>query len=137
MKFHHALTQTRTSHYDLEIERGRYSKVPRHHRLYKVCLKEARDEYYFVLHCHMYDDLRSMYLPNKFYCTPHLHKFNLRMSSQSTRIIQSLQMFLFPAFKRCSKLLNQNSKNGLKWCVVYICILCMYCFIMGRRSKSE
>ena len=57
----------------------------------------------------VYDDLRSMYLPNKFYSTHNLHKFNLLMCSHSSNIIQLLAMFLFCSFKERSELLNQDS----------------------------
>ena len=82
-KFRHALAQIRTGHHPLEIETGRYTNIPREQRLCKLCTLDIEDEYHFVLRCNTYNDIRSLYIPQKFYINPNLHKFNILMCSSS------------------------------------------------------
>ena len=105
-KFRHVLTQIRTGHHPLEIERGRYMNIPREQRLCKMCTSDIEDEYHFVLRCNAYNDLRNLYIPKKFYMNPNLHKFNMLFCSRSADILHTLAKFLYYAFKRRSDLLK-------------------------------
>ena len=108
-KFRHALAQIRSGHHELEIETGRYNDVARVERLCKLCHVEIEDEIHFVLKCRVYNDLRIMHLPEKFYKNPNVHKFNILMSTHSCDIIQSLAKYIYYALQRRSTILNQDS----------------------------
>ena len=108
-KFRHALAQIRSGHHELEIETGRYNDVARVERLCKLCHVEIEDEIHFILKCRVYNDLRIMHLPEKFYKNPNVHKFNILMSTHSCDIIQSLAKYIYYALQRRSTILNQDS----------------------------
>ena len=57
----------------------------------------------------VYNDLRIMHLPEKFYKNPNVHKFNILMSTHSCDIIQSLAKYIYYALQRRSTILNQDS----------------------------
>jgi hypothetical protein len=57
------LTKFRTSDHPLEIELGRYKKIPRHQRLCKTC-KVLDDEIHFFLQCQINDNLRNVLINN-------------------------------------------------------------------------
>ena len=105
-KFRHALAQIRTGHHPLEIESGRYIKTARERRLCKLCMLDTEYEYHFVLKCDRYTDLRNIYLPNKYYMNPNLHKFNMLFSSRSEDVLLSLAKFIYYALERRSELLK-------------------------------
>ena len=51
-----AITKLRTSSHKLEIETGRYNKIPRDQRLCKNCiLNKIEDENHLLFECHMYE----------------------------------------------------------------------------------
>jgi hypothetical protein len=52
------LTKFRISDHKLEIEIGRYKKVPREQRICKTC-KVFDDEKHFFLHCHINYNIRN------------------------------------------------------------------------------
>lgn len=70
-----ALSRFRLSSHDLEIERGRYSNIPREDRICKLCsLNVVESAYNFLLVCPLYIDLRRKYI-KPYYCTwPTLNK---------------------------------------------------------------
>ena len=43
------ITKIRLSSYKLAIEQGRYNKINRKRRTYKLCINEIEDEMYFIL----------------------------------------------------------------------------------------
>ena len=61
-----ALAKFRVGSHDLEIERGRYAKVPANERFCKLCLtlndNHIEDEYHVLLKCSFYEDFRKIYL---------------------------------------------------------------------------
>ena len=61
-----ALAKFRVGNHDLEIEKGRYVKVPVDERFCKLCLtlneNHIEDEYHVLLKCPFYEDLRKIYL---------------------------------------------------------------------------
>ena len=57
------LTKFRTSDHPLEIELGRYKKIPKHQRLCKTC-KVLDDEIHFFLQCQINNNLRNVLINN-------------------------------------------------------------------------
>ena len=41
----------RISNCNLDIERGRYSKLPVEQRICRLCSSEVEDEFHFIMHC--------------------------------------------------------------------------------------
>lgn len=50
-KCRYSLTKLRISAHSLEIEKGRYYKIPRHNRICKVCKNGVGDEIHFLTNC--------------------------------------------------------------------------------------
>lgn len=70
-KYRNALASFRAGAHDLEIEKGRYLKIPKHERLCKLCIeKEIEDEYHFLFICNAYQDIRQKLIPSKFHTHP-------------------------------------------------------------------
>jgi len=108
-KFRSVYVNFRTSCHNLEIERGRYSNTPREERLCKLCASNViEDEYHFLLCCEFYDDLRNLYVPNKFHVNTSRNKFHILMSSRSMDHIKGVATFLFHAFNKRSVFLMEN-----------------------------
>ena len=55
------LTKFRTSDHNLEIELGRYKKIPRNQRLCKLC-NLLDDEYHFFFYCKINENIRSPFI---------------------------------------------------------------------------
>jgi hypothetical protein len=49
--------------------------------------------------CTANENLRSKYLPSKYFVNPNIHKFNILMSCQAETIIDNLATFVFHAFE--------------------------------------
>jgi hypothetical protein len=43
--------RVRISNCNLDIERGRYSKLPVEQRIFRLCSSEVEDEFHFIMHC--------------------------------------------------------------------------------------
>ena len=43
--------KVRISNCNLDIERGRYSKLPVEQRIFRLCSSEVEDEFHFIMHC--------------------------------------------------------------------------------------
>ena len=54
-----AITKIRICSHKLNIEAGRYSKIPRDQRFCPFCPNEIEDERHFVMDCSQYDDKRT------------------------------------------------------------------------------
>ena len=105
--FKYKTTQLRISAHELEIERGRYKKIPRDKRICKWCentLKSTRmeDEDHFLFHCELYAPLRTKLIKTITKCpdlvihapvtTNNLEKiiFNIQHSSDSSTSSRSI-----------------------------------------------
>ena len=106
-KFGNALATFRSGSLGIEIERGRYLRIPRPERICKPCPKrEIEDEYHFLFSCSAYHDIRQTFLPAKFYGVPNKHIFFILMASKCEQYIKSLASFVYYAFERRKQLLN-------------------------------
>ena len=100
-KFRFTYTNFRIGSHDLEIERGRYRKIPRENRICRLCNSNTiEDEYHFLLCCDFYNDIRASHIPRKYYTLPNIHKFYILMSSKNENIIRTTATYLLHAFKR-------------------------------------
>ena len=50
-KYRHALASLRISSHGLQVERGRYQKIPRNECICMVCQSEIEDEYHLLMVC--------------------------------------------------------------------------------------
>lgn len=108
-KFRYIYSSFRSSSHDLEIERGRYANIDRCQRLCTLCnLRVVEDEYHFLLCCGAYKDLRELYLPNKYYVYPSVHKFIILLATQNDVLIRTVASYLHYAFKRRKELQLEN-----------------------------
>ena len=105
-KIRYFFVNFRVGSHDLEIERGRYSNIPRQNRICTLCNSSSlEDEFHFLLNCEFYSELRMLHIPRKYFSPPTINKFNVLMSCKNETTIKSVAVFLFYAFKK--------RKNGL------------------------
>ena len=96
------------SNHTLEIERGRFSKVPREDRKCSVCtLDKIEDEYHFLLECPAYAQIRSRVLQPR----PILNSIEA-VFTQVDHV--KIGKYLKLAFKRREDI---HEKNRIKYCV--------------------
>ena len=96
------LAKFRVGNHDLDIEKGRYVKVPVDERFCKLCLtlneNHIENEYHVLLKCPFYKDLRKIYLC--FNNGPlNLHTFINIMCTQNQEEIVQLGCFVSSMFK--------------------------------------
>ena len=65
------MTKLRISAHTLEIERGRYKKIPFENRLCNYCKTEIEDEKHFILYCKNYENRRKLLFQNLSEIFPH------------------------------------------------------------------
>lgn len=100
-KFRHCYAQFRTGCHDLEIERGRYKNLPLDGRVCRVCSDNViEDEYHFILKCIEYADIRTCYIPSKYYTRPSIHKLHILLASNNDTTIRNIAQFIYHAFMR-------------------------------------
>ena len=70
-----------------------------------MCMEEEEDEIHFILHCHVYHDLRLKYLA-PLDSPPNVNTFQLLLRSVDESLIKSLCTYLNQAFKRREQYCN-------------------------------
>ena len=95
------LSKLRTSNHQLEIERGRYKKIPPENRFCHQCnLGEIEDELHFLLKCPKFENERIKFLDliySKFPNTRHLQTGSLfiwLMSAENVFVNKKLSQFV-------------------------------------------
>ena len=82
-----SLCKFRTSCHALPIERGRYTRTPRHQRICTKCTaRKVGDEYHFILECSALKELRRRYIPTAFSARPNTVKFCNLMQDSSLQL---------------------------------------------------
>ena len=105
-------TQFRISCHKLQIEIGRYHKIPQEERICEYCdLNEVEDEYHFSLSCKYYEkyrndlisNLQNFPIPTSFH-----HKDDLQsiISSKDSTLINTFSKFLQLCFIKRNNCLN-------------------------------
>ena len=100
-KFRHCYAQFRTGVHDLEVEKGRCRNLPLEDRLCRVCSENVvEDEYHFVLKCIEYADIRTFYIPSKYYVSPSIHKLHILLANKHEVTIRNLAQYIYHALIR-------------------------------------
>jgi hypothetical protein len=94
----HYFVRVRISNCNLDIERGRYSKLPVEQRICKLCSSDVEDEFHFIMHC------------------PKLSAYRIDLFESLSLVIPSL-----PDMSEIEKFKYMLSSNDLDICK--ICIL--------------
>jgi len=95
----------RLSSHCLEIEVGRYNRIPREERKCKLCNQNVcESEYHFLLCCPLYNDLRIKY--NIRTSWPTISKYISMMSCSNVLKLKTIANFLTEAFKLRSEKVN-------------------------------
>ena len=106
-KFRHSYAQFRTGVHDLEIERGRYRNVPRNERICKVCSdNKVEDEFHFILQCVAYSDIRTCFIPSRYYIRPSIHNLHNLLASRNDSTIRNIAQYIYHALIRRKHLLE-------------------------------
>ena len=99
-KFRISLTQFRISAHNLAIEKGRHENIPKENRKCIYCNMNAiESEFHFLLVCPLYNGIRQQYLKPYFRHWPTLNKFEILMSSKSTKVLNNLSKYVYFAQK--------------------------------------
>ena len=84
----------------IEIEAGRWTRprTPVNERLCNTC-NCLEDEYHFVIECCLYNSLRRKYIDQIYRVRPNMYKFVNLITSDNTRTINNLAIYVHKAFK--------------------------------------
>ena len=97
-------TKFRMSNHKLEIERGRYQKIPRRERFCKLCTDNVLgDEYHFIFECKTLATVRKKLLSK--YCAQHYNTYIFCRMFQSVNTDDLIQLCRF--IKEAGKLLEK------------------------------
>ena len=99
-----SLTKFRLGISDIAIHRQRYKSENSKNVKCPLCNADKEDEIHFVFICPVLADLRTEYIPLKYYSKPSLFKLILLFSSRNDQVITNFTTFLYKAFKRRSTL---------------------------------
>lgn len=88
------------SSHQLRIETGRYGndRIDRNQRYCTLCNSlDIEDEYHFVLICHIYHDIRILYIKRYYRVRPSMFKFIQLMQCQQYGVMNKLSKFIYHA----------------------------------------
>ena len=104
-----ATSRLRMSSHKLAIEAGRWARPNRIPVDDRKCQEYSvlEDEYYFVIECKLFNDLRAKYLPRYFWIRPNMYKFVELLNSDNVNHIRNLGIYTYHAFN-LSDLLYRN-----------------------------
>ncbi len=106
----------RISCHDLEIERGRYQRVPKppEERICKLCKIQAETEEHFIVFCPEFTDKRTLLFKEIYKIEPEFQKMNnntkfiFLMSSTNITIIRAVMTFIKDAYRERALLLRSK-----------------------------
>ena len=97
---HRQTVKFRISDHSLRIEKGRHHGMLREDRICKQCnIGCIEDEFYFLLICPKYKDLRKQYLPKYHTNNPNLRKFVDIFHSNNGKILRNLSLYIYKSLK--------------------------------------
>ena len=98
-----AMSKLRLSSHTLEIERGRYTKVPAEERFCAYCKQMGQntveDENHFLLKCPMSDELRDKYLQSEIVNNPHISDDEKLSQILTDSDLKKTAKFIFLSFE--------------------------------------
>ena len=99
-KYRNCIAKMRLSSHKLAIETGRHQNVAREQRKCLCCdLNDIEDEYYFILICPLYNDLRNLYIPKYYTTRPSVFKFINLLNIEKKSILNKLAIYCIKSFK--------------------------------------
>jgi hypothetical protein len=100
-QYKECISKSKLSCHMLEIEKGRYFNIPECNRKCKLCSNIAiEDEYHFIFICPVYENLRKLYIFDKYYYEkPSMYKLLQLFSNTNTSVICNFGKFLYKASK--------------------------------------
>ena len=97
-KHRQAISKIKLSSHKLNIERGRYSGVPRQNRKCELCNKnDLEDEFHFMLVCDLYSDLRKENSPTYYVNRPSMFKFIKLLNVTNKKALHKIAMYIIKA----------------------------------------
>ena len=97
------MSKLRLSSHTLEIERGRYTKVPAEERFCAYCKQMGQntveDENHFLLKCPMSDELRDKYLQSEIVNNPHISDDEKLSQLLTDSDLKKTAKFIFLSFE--------------------------------------
>ena len=106
-KHRQAISKMRLSSHKLNIEKGRYTGVPRNDRKCELCNKnDIEDEYHFMIVCDVYNDLRREYIPSYYINRPSVYKFTLLLNVKNKKLLHKIALYIIKATKLRNSIIN-------------------------------
>lgn len=109
-KYRNSLIKLRLSSHRLAVETGRWHKphpIPFDDRKCEVC-RCLEDEFHFLFECPLYKDLRQKYIPLYYWKRPNVPKLIELLNSRNKKLITSVGIFIYKAFKLRSETIFDN-----------------------------
>lgn len=112
-KIRSSLCQFRISAHQLNIETGRYKKIPLHQRTCKSCPLKIEDEIHFLTECSLFTDARTLFFNkiskiNKHFNThSNENKFIWLMSNEDPEVLKLLADFVYESFNKRGRACHQ------------------------------
>ena len=99
-KHRNILTKLRLGILHLEIEKGRWHKIPRNNRICKMCnLNCIENEYHFTLVCPFYSNIRYNLLPQLYCINPCYFKFYHILSTTNIQLLENFAKYIYDSFE--------------------------------------
>lgn len=106
-KHRQAISKMRLSSHKLNIERGRYTRIPRQDRKCELCNRnDIEDEYHFMIVCDVYSDLRRDYIPPYYTNRPSMFKFVKLLNVKSKQLLHKIAVYIIKASKLRDTIIN-------------------------------
>ena len=100
-KYKYCFLKFITRNHNLAVVAGRWHKprpIPFNERFCIACdTQQLEDEYYLILDCKMYHDLRQRYIPKFYWKKPSMDKFVKLFSCTKKKTLVDLSIFIFKA----------------------------------------
>ena len=93
------LTKFRFGVSDILVHFHRYTHSSVYSLTCPLCQEEEENEVHFVLCCPVLTNLRTQFIPAKYFRQPSMFRLTLLMTAKSAVIVRQLAIFLYKAFK--------------------------------------
>ena len=120
-KYRQAMVRFITKNNNIPVVSGKWQRPrPYHQRLCEEC-ELLGDEYHFLFLCKRLKALRSKYISRYFWTKPSMNKFIELLSSEHSKTINNLAIFVYSGLK-----VFANLKKKKKTVIICRCFLLLY-----------
>ena len=106
LKHKKLICKLRLSAHTLLIETGRYRGIRHNQRICPLCKLDVEDEFHFLVQCKFYLSFRKKYIKPYYYRNPSVFKVVQLLSSQNTKELSNLALYIKNAFSLRNNILQ-------------------------------